>query len=153
MPPVDVRAVPEMVRVVHVGGRVFEVKATGRADGRAEVTVTVAVDGQVRSEVRAVVTVEDAVALGRVLATEFKGVAMWSLAPARSFADMIEQVRRTHANAYRPWTKEEETRLVGRFRSGVAIPALAGEFGRSPGGVRGRLEQLGEIAPVRGISE
>src|SRR4051812_32260546 len=121
-PSGDGLAVPGMARAFHVDGRVFEVWATGRDDGRAEVTVTVAVNGQVRSEVRAVVSVEDAVALGRVLSTELKAFAVGS-APARTFADVNEQERRTHAHAYRLWTDEEQARLVARFRSGVGILA------------------------------
>jgi hypothetical protein len=54
-----------------------------------------------------------------------------------------------HGNAYLPWSATEEQQLVAHFRAGVTIPDLSTEFRRSTGAIRGRLEQLGEIAPAR----
>ena len=45
------------------------------------------------------------------------------------------------------WTPEEDTRLIDRHRAGARLTLLAEEFGRSSGGIRARLEHLGEIPP------
>ena len=50
-------------------------------------------------------------------------------------------------NAGKPWTKEEENRLVRNFRKGNAIPELARQHQRTENAIRFRLEQLGEIEP------
>lgn len=49
------------------------------------------------------------------------------------------------SNAGKPWTKEEESRLVRNFRRGNPIPELARQHQRSENAIRFRLEQLGEI--------
>ena len=46
------------------------------------------------------------------------------------------------------WTPEEDARLITRHRAGTRPSALAEEFGRTHGGIRARLEHLGEIPPV-----
>jgi hypothetical protein len=70
--------------------------------------------------------------------------------PHLTYAQLVEAARQVHGNAYLPWSPAEEEQLVARFCTGVTIPELSTEFGRSAGAIRGRLEQLGEIAPVRG---
>lgn len=50
-------------------------------------------------------------------------------------------------NAGKPWTKEEENRLVRNFRKGSSIPQLARQHQRTENAIRIRLEQLGEIEP------
>lgn len=50
-------------------------------------------------------------------------------------------------NAGKPWTKEEENRLVRNFRKGNAISELARQHQRTENAIRIRLEQLGEIEP------
>jgi hypothetical protein len=76
-------------------------------------------------------------------------VAAWQKHPRQSYADIIEQARRTHGNAYLPWSASEEQQLIAQFRAGVTIPQLSTQLSRSAGAIRGRLEQLGEIAPAR----
>jgi hypothetical protein len=46
-------------------------------------------------------------------------------------------------NAGRPWSVEERTALIGRFREGATVKALAVEFGRTSGAIRARLQKLG----------
>ena len=50
-------------------------------------------------------------------------------------------------NAGKPWTKEEENRLVRNFRKGNVISELAQQHQRTENAIRIRLEQLGEIEP------
>ncbi len=55
----------------------------------------------------------------------------------------VENIRKTHTNAYRPWNEVEDTSLRMRFKSGHAVPVIAAELGRKPGAIRSRLEKLG----------
>jgi hypothetical protein len=45
------------------------------------------------------------------------------------------------------WTPEDDERLITRFREGVKEKDLMTEFDRTRGGIRSRLEHLGEIQP------
>jgi hypothetical protein len=138
-------------RDVRVGTRTFEVDIAAVANGRITLTV-VGRDstGAVRSEIDATIATDDLNLLAQVLGAELKTLAAWQKRPRQSYADIIEQARRVHGNAYPPWSAAEEQQLVAQFRTSVTIPQLSTELGRSAGAIRGRLEQLGEIAPVRG---
>jgi hypothetical protein len=138
-------------REVRIGTRSFDVDVASAAHGRITLTV-VSRDssGAVRSQIEATIATDDLNLLAQVLGAELKTLAAWQKRPRQSYADIIEQARRMHGNAYLPWSVEEEQQLVAHFRAGVAIPQLSTELGRSAGAIRGRLEQLGEIAPVRG---
>lgn len=50
-------------------------------------------------------------------------------------------------NAGKPWTKEEENRLVHNFRRGNTIPELAQQHQRTENAIRMRLVRLGEVEP------
>ena len=67
------------------------------------------------------------------------------LKEVQSKSDSAEQKR--PQNAGKPWTKEEENRLVRNFRNGNAISELARQHQRTENAIRIRLEQLGEIEP------
>jgi hypothetical protein len=45
------------------------------------------------------------------------------------------------------WTPEDDERLAARFREGAKEKELMAEFDRTRGGIRSRLEYLGEIQP------
>jgi hypothetical protein len=45
------------------------------------------------------------------------------------------------------WTPEDDERLLTRFREGINEKDLMAEFDRTRGGIRSRLEHLGEIQP------
>ena len=49
--------------------------------------------------------------------------------------------------AWKPWTKEEEARLVVAFEHGTSVEALATDHKRKIGGIRARLIRLGQLAP------
>jgi hypothetical protein len=55
----------------------------------------------------------------------------------------LEQLRETHQNAYRPWTKEEEARLMKLFNKGTRMKDMAVELGRKPGAIASRIKKLG----------
>ena len=50
------------------------------------------------------------------------------------------------ANQGKPWTPEEEQRLIDGFDAQVSIPELAKAHQRGLGGVQGRLTKLGKMA-------
>ena len=54
----------------------------------------------------------------------------------------VETLRHKYPNAYRPWSKEEDAKLLARHAEGAKVKALAEEFGRQSGSIRSRLEKL-----------
>jgi hypothetical protein len=57
------------------------------------------------------------------------------------------KVRETHPNAGKPWSNADDDELRRLFTSGNSIEDLALLFGRTPNGIRVRLERLGLIQP------
>lgn len=58
----------------------------------------------------------------------------------------FEKIRTKHQNAYRPWSKEEEGKLIQNFKSGISVKDLSEIFGRQTGGIRSRLLKFGLIS-------
>lgn len=58
----------------------------------------------------------------------------------------LSEIRRTHPQAYRKWTDDEERELKKMFERGKQMKELAEKFGRQPGGIRSRLKKLGLIS-------
>lgn len=54
----------------------------------------------------------------------------------------LEQIRKTHAQAYRPWTEKEEAQLRRLFNRGMPVREIAAVLGRQVGGVRSRMKRL-----------
>jgi hypothetical protein len=54
----------------------------------------------------------------------------------------IKEQQKLHANAYEPWTKESDERLVYLFRKGASIKELSEIFGRTQGAIRSRINKL-----------
>lgn len=63
--------------------------------------------------------------------------------PAHPYA----KVREKHPNAGKAWSGADDEELRRLFEAGNAIDDLALLFGRTPNGIRVRLERLGLIAP------
>lgn len=61
--------------------------------------------------------------------------------PTKAYRVAVE--RAVHANAYRPWTAEEEAALRSRHGAGDSVAAIARDLGRKPGAIRARLAKLG----------
>ncbi len=53
------------------------------------------------------------------------------------------KVRETHPNAGKPWNGADDEELRRLFDSGNAVEDLAVLFGRTPNGIRVRLDKLG----------
>lgn len=59
----------------------------------------------------------------------------------------LEEKRRDHPRAYKPWTDEEETELKDGYVQGRGIDALARQHERAPSAVLSRLCQIGLVKP------
>lgn len=55
---------------------------------------------------------------------------------------VLEKTRETHTNAYRPWSKEEESQLIKLFERGKPVKEIALTLGRQIGAVRARIKKL-----------
>ena len=56
----------------------------------------------------------------------------------------LEEKRTIHPNAYLPWVKKDDERLVALFDSGKSVHELTTFFRRSEGAVKSRLRKLGK---------
>lgn len=56
---------------------------------------------------------------------------------------VIDEQRSLYANAYAPWTTEDDLVLEKKYRQGLSINDLAVEFERGNGAIRSRLKKLG----------
>ena len=54
----------------------------------------------------------------------------------------IVGVQNTYPNAYKPWTPNDDEKLIQLFQEGKAIEELSDIFGRKQGGIRSRLKLL-----------
>ena len=55
----------------------------------------------------------------------------------------VEEMRKKYPNAYRPWSKEEDTKLTALFKAGEKTKSIAAALGRQAGSIRSRLDKLG----------
>ena len=54
----------------------------------------------------------------------------------------LDAMRATHAKAYAPWSREEDSDLKRRHQAGETVAAIAAHLGRKPGAIRSRLKKL-----------
>lgn len=54
----------------------------------------------------------------------------------------LDELRKTHRQAYKKWDEAEETRLSGLFAEHASIKEIAERLGRQPGSIRSRLKKL-----------
>lgn len=59
----------------------------------------------------------------------------------------LEKLREKYANAYRPWSTEDDARLTELFQKSASVSTLVKEFGRQKGSINARLVRLGLIEP------
>lgn len=59
----------------------------------------------------------------------------------------LARQRELPANVGKPWSAEEDGRLLAAFDSGQARAAIAHAHDRTVGGIEARLEKLGRLAP------
>ena len=62
----------------------------------------------------------------------------------RGKAYSVEEIRKTYTNAYKPWTTDDDARLVSLHKSGMGCVELAGIFGRNVGAISSRIKHLTE---------
>ncbi|MCO8274798.1 hypothetical protein M1L60_29800 [Actinoplanes sp. TRM 88003] len=105
-------------------------------------------DGHVVSEISGGIAPADLPALTEVLTSTLAGlIAMTQPPPSPSPSGPPPDRRDRHPNQGARWTDADDERLVARYRAGARPRDLMAEFGRSNGGIRARLEILGELPP------
>ncbi len=57
------------------------------------------------------------------------------------WATRLEDMRKTHSNAFRPWKMEDDERLKEMFEHGLGLTSLCEAMGRQPGSIRSRLKK------------
>jgi hypothetical protein len=64
------------------------------------------------------------------------------LSARKEKAYSMDDKRKTHSNAYQPWTKEDDDRLEVLFTEGTGVSQLCEIFGRNKGAIEARIEKL-----------
>lgn len=54
----------------------------------------------------------------------------------------VTEIRKTHRNAYQPWTEDDDHRLELLYCEGKSFADLSQEFGRNRGAIRSRIKKL-----------
>ncbi|MEV6847430.1 hypothetical protein [Actinoplanes sp. NPDC051411] len=102
-------------------------------------------NGQVVSEISGGIAPADLTSLTDVLTSTLSGLIAMTQ-PALSSRSPSARPDRPPNRGTR-WTESDDTRLTTRYRAGARLRDLADELGRTPGGIRARLEFLGVLAP------
>ena len=104
-------------------------------------------DGHVVSEISGGIAPSDLVGLTDVLTSTLAGLIAMTQPPFSARAAPPPGRHGRYPNRGARWTPADDERLVARYRAGARPRELMEEFGRSNGGIRSRLEFLGELAP------
>ncbi len=56
--------------------------------------------------------------------------------------ERYEEIRKTHKDAYKPWTEELDTELTNMFCEGINAKDMAKHFGRTLGAINSRVKRL-----------
>ena len=104
-------------------------------------------DGQVVSEISGGIAPSDLTGLTDVLTSTLAGLIAMTQPPFSSRTPPAPGQRGRSPNQGARWTQADDDRLIARYRAGARLRELADEFGRSNGGIRARLEFLGELTP------
>lgn len=127
------------------GGNTYQLTATGTGDERIRLTLAGrSPGGEVVSEISGGIPPADLPAVAEALTTTLEGLA--TLRAARRPRGPATRPKR-YPNRGARWSPEDDERLIARHREGAPERALMEEFGRSRGGIRARLESLGELPP------
>lgn len=68
--------------------------------------------------------------------------------PEEPKAYTVEEKRRLHPHAYKPWGPEDEQRLAERCAQGASLTELSQEFGRNEGAIASRLLKIRAEGPA-----
>jgi hypothetical protein len=77
--------------------------------------------------------------------------AMEALAAPAAAAAAARPARPSRGNAGKPWSQEEDERMVAGFDAGQAVEALAEAHGRSRFAIEARLARYGKMPPPGGL--
>ncbi|AGL15294.1 hypothetical protein [Actinoplanes sp. N902-109] len=149
-PELDRRPHTMLERHLTVGAHTYQITASGTG----EETVSLALsgwssDGQVVSEISGGISPHDLPAVAAALTSTLAGlVALHDQGKAAGTAAPAKPKR--YPNRGSRWSPADDERLLARFREGARERELMEEFGRSRGGIRARLETLGELEPGTG---
>ncbi|WP_067497662.1 hypothetical protein [Actinoplanes sp. TFC3] len=148
----DIEYAPELDRRPHtmlerhltVGAHTYQITAYGTGEDNVSLTLAGwSPDGQVVSEISGGISPLDLPAVADALTSTLAGlVALRNQGKAGSTGG--EKSKR-YPNRGSRWSAEDDERLLARFREGTDERTLMEEFGRSRGGIRARLESLGEF--------
>lgn len=65
------------------------------------------------------------------------------------WSERLEDMRKTHPNAFKPWKAEEDEQLLAQFKKGDGLQKLTQLLGRQPGSIKARIKKhLGEDIEV-----
>lgn len=70
------------------------------------------------------------------------------LEPEEAKAYTVDEKRRLHPNAYKPWEPDDDHRLAEHCAQGVSLAELARRFGRNEGAVASRLLKIQAKGPA-----
>ncbi len=59
-----------------------------------------------------------------------------------SWSEKIAKMRGEYPNAYKPWTKDDDAKLINLNSGGTKTKELTSIFGRHPGSIRSRIKKL-----------
>ncbi|TVR29037.1 MAG: DNA helicase [Balneolaceae bacterium] len=54
----------------------------------------------------------------------------------------VDEIRKKHRTAYKPWTRELDSELTEKYREGIAVKELSKHFGRTRGAILSRIKKL-----------
>ncbi|OJF13403.1 hypothetical protein [Couchioplanes caeruleus] len=145
-PDPDRRPYTQLDRHFLAGDNTYHLIASGTGDDRIRLTVTGwGPSGEVVSELGGGISPADLPAVTEALTTTLSGLT--ALRAGRGTPPAAGRKPKRHPNLGVRWSTEDDERLVARYREGASERELMEEFGRSRGGIRARLEGLGEVAP------
>jgi hypothetical protein len=135
-------------RRLKVGDIDYQVTAFPTDDNRIDLCIVSSDgDGQVVSEMSGGLAPADLVGLTDVLISTLTGLIALTRPPFSARAAPPAEPQSHHPNQGARWSAADDELLVTRFREGARPRELMTELGRSGGGIRARLELLGELAP------
>jgi hypothetical protein len=103
-------------------------------------------DGHTVSEISGGIAPSDLTGLTDVLTSTLAGLIAMTQPPLSSRTPP-PTARDRPPNQGARWSPSDDERLITRYRAGARLRDLTAEFGRTSGGVRARLEFLGELTP------
>jgi hypothetical protein len=131
-----------------IDGTDYQVTAFPTDDQRIDLCIVSSDgDGQVLSEISGGLSPGDLVGITDVLTSTLAGLIAMTSPPLSTRTDPPPERPGRHPNQGARWSEDDDTRLLTRYREGARPRDLIDELGRSAGGIRARLEHLGELAP------